>query len=272
MDDGKESKSGVDWQKLVTANWELINQQARRRFGDSTLAEEAALAVLDGLLQDGAKRMKSYQGRGVPRAFLAAVSWRLLEDFARSRFGRKRAPGWIRQLGGIWEKLYTLLCLERFDITDAVMAIAGDVEAKRTEEAAWTIRQRIEDCGSHQALEVDLDEEKLSGAESSVSPAQVEEQQKDELFRHLFLVLTDLPQERIEKESTKLARLNLSLTAEERLLLRLCFVDELSVTRAGEMLGINRFQAHGRIRRVLAKIRDELGRAGLDSELLELLR
>lgn len=263
----------IDWQRLVPASWELINRQAQRRFGATPLAEEAALAVMDGLLDNGARRLQSYRGRGTSRAFLAAVSWRLLEDFARKRYGRRQPPRWIRHLGGIWEKLYTLLCLERLDIMDAVMAISaasGAVQAQ-VEEAAWSIRQHITDCGAHQGLEVELDEQQVSAHQGAAAAEGAEVRQRRALFQQLFMVLTDLSPEQSAMESEKLAGLTFPLTPDERLLLRLCFVDELSVTQAGEMLGLNRFQAHGRLRRLLARIRDVFRRAGVDGELLELL-
>lgn len=263
----------IDWQRLVPASWELINRLAWRRFGKTPLAEEAALAVMDGLLDNGARRLQSYQGRGTPTAFLAAVSWHLLEDFARKRYGRRQPPRWIRHLGGMWEKLYTLLCLERLDIMDAVMAIGADSGAvqARAEEAAWAIRQQITDCGAHQGLEVELDEELVRAHQGAAVADGAETRQRRILFRQLFMALTDLSPGQNAMESEKLAGLIFPLAPDERLLLRLCFVDELSVTQAGEMLGLNRFQAHGRLRRLLARIRDVLRRAGLDGELLELL-
>ncbi|SHO42852.1 sigma factor-like helix-turn-helix DNA-binding protein [Desulfopila aestuarii] len=275
----KEETGSFGWKEKILANWELINRLARRRFGNSPLAEEAALRVLDQLMEKDADRLQSYTGKGEPAAFLAAVSWRLLEDFARSRFGRRRPPRWIRHLGGFWENLYTLLCLERVDIMEAIAMVSQRETAvfnAEVEEAAWAIRQQVRDCGAHQGLEVQFDEEETSAAKSSGGAgAQVEfleMKEKKELFAELFSALTALSEDRIEENAGRLSLLNIRLSTEERLLLRLCFCDDLPIARAGEMLGLNRHQVNGRLRRLLGRLRSELTAVGLDRELQELLR
>ena len=45
----------TDWKKQTLQHWDLINRLAQRRFGDSSLAEEAALFVCRALLQTGNK-------------------------------------------------------------------------------------------------------------------------------------------------------------------------------------------------------------------------
>jgi len=272
-------KAVVDWKETILSDWGLINRLAIRRFGHGSLAEEAALAVMNQLLENNGKRLQGYQGRSTVSAFLAAVSWRLLEDFARNRFGRKRPPLWIRHLGGIWLKLYTLLCLERIDIQEAVARISQGHEGDSTadhEEAAWIIRQQVLDCGSHQGLEVEIDEEQpvaSTGPENvGKQVEQIEDRERQELFQMVFHLLTDQPEETVERNLAALCSLNIQLSPEEKLLLKLCYHDTISVTRAGEMLGMNRHQAHGRMRRLLARLRDEFRRSGLDREILELLR
>ena len=43
------------------------------------------------------------------------------------------------------------------------------------------------------------------------------------------------------------------------------------MTEAGRMLGWNRFQVHGRLRRLLERLRRELARVGLEEEVRLLL-
>lgn len=268
-----------DWKEKILANWGLINRLAVRRFGDSPLAEEAALSVMNQLMEADGQRLHGYKGRAPFTAFLAAVSWRLLEDFSRRRFGRRRPPLWIRNLGGIWLQLYTLLCLERLNIMDAVALVRQQGTNDRDiepEDAAWTIRQQVLDCGSHQGLEVGYDDEQPSPAEAAcANPGEqvrrFENRERKELFRMLFATLTDTTDQAIEHSLTSLCSLTIHLTPEERLLLKLCYQDGLNVTRAGEMLGLNRHQAHGRLRRLLARLRDDFRRAGIDREIIELL-
>lgn len=269
----------VDWKEIILSNWGLINRLAVHRFGGGPLAEEAALAVMNQLLENDGERLSGYQGRATVTAFLAAVSWRLLEDFSRGRFGRKRPPLWIRHLGGIWLRLYRLLCLERRDVMEAVAGISqggSNESAAELEEAAWTIRQQVLDCGAHQGLEVELDENQpvpnVSGDNGGEQVRKVEIREREELFQMVFRLLTDAPKETVDRNMGALCRLKVQLSPEEKLLLKLCYHDTLSVTRAGEMLGLNRHQVHGRLRRLLERLRDDFQRSGLDREILELLR
>lgn len=54
----------------ILANWELINRLAVRRFGDGPLAEEAALSVMNQLIDNEGHRLRGYEGRGVSQVFL----------------------------------------------------------------------------------------------------------------------------------------------------------------------------------------------------------
>jgi RNA polymerase sigma factor (sigma-70 family) len=263
----------------IMEHWALLNRLAARRFGDRPLAEEAALYVMNQLLENDGQRLRSYSGRSSYTAFVASVSWRLLEDFSRKRFGRRRAPLWIRNLGGVWLRLYSMLCLERLDISEAVAVVTQSTTHSPDtdpEEAAWIIRQQVIDCGGHQGLEVAFDEERpagedVSGGNNGEQVYEVESRERKELFRMLFSILTATPDESVEQNLKLLCTLQVDLLPEEKLLLKLCYQDGLSVTRAGEMLGYNKHQVHGRLRRLLERLRHEFQQAGLAREIVELL-
>ncbi len=107
---------------------------AVRRFGEGVLAEEAALAVIDGLRADNWYRLTAYNEKATFATFIRTLTVRLLEDFARKRFGRVRPPLWVKTFGGIWEKLFTALCLERLPVTDAVeIVLQRQMGIKKTE-------------------------------------------------------------------------------------------------------------------------------------------
>lgn len=267
-----------DMKQRVVDNWEMINSLSRKRFGETPLAEEAALFAMNCLVDGDGRRLQGYGGKAPFAAFLASVTWRLLEDFSRKRYGRRRPPQWIQNLGGIWLRLFMLLCFERVSIEEAVQ-IAGQERTsshgEEPEDVAWKIREQVTDCGSHQGFEVSLDggeRETAHSAEAAAPPVSAEEKERKELFTRIFTALTDVDQGVVEKNLAALSSLSITLDPEEKLLLRLCYREGLNVARAGRMLGLNRHQAHGRLRRLLARIRKELEQAGLDRELIELLR
>ncbi len=141
---------------------------AARRFGEGVLAEEAALAVIDGLKADNWHRLRAYNEQATLTTFVRTLTVRLLEDFARKRFGRVRPPLWVKTFGGIWEKLFTALCLERLPVAEAVEIVLQrqtDAGKKEIESAAYDLLARIPDCGMHQGLEVAYEEENSSDGE-----------------------------------------------------------------------------------------------------------
>ncbi|HKJ64192.1 MAG TPA: hypothetical protein VJ969_02240, partial [Desulfopila sp.] len=99
--------------------------------------------------------MRAFNGRSSFATFLRSLTFRLLEDFSRRKFGRVQAPLWIRRLGGIWLLAYTLVCLERLSLADATQRCAqmpASPSASAIENICLQIKTRISGCGSHQRL------------------------------------------------------------------------------------------------------------------------
>ncbi len=266
----------TDWKEKALAHWETINSMAARRFGEGVLAEEAALAVFDGLNADNWHRLRAYNEKATFTTFIRTLTARLLEDFARTRFGRVRPPLWVKTLGGIWEKLFTALCLERLPLLDAVEVVLqrqSVIGEKEIESAAYDLLARISDCGTHQGLEVAYEENSSAGDQGEPIPDRsVEEQQKKELFEAVFQLVLGVKDFVVsETLLKKINQLKVSLSPEEKLLLKLCYQEGLGVAQAGEMLGMSRFQAHGKKRRLMARLKEEFERVGLDKDLRSLL-
>ena len=273
-----------DYKQEIAANWSLINRIAGRRFADRNLAEEAALYVLNQLEEDNCRRLHAFSGRAKLSTFIGSLTIRLLEDFSRKRFGRVRPPAWITALGGIWITLFQFLCLQRLSPVEAVETMKSRVAENRheqLEETAWTILEKVTNCGQHQGLEVSFDDagegrgdvrENLSDHQNNPEEY-VLAHEREILFELLFknLVTDEKAQSSVEQSFKALLDESIQISAEERLLLKLCFQDELSVTRAGKMLGLNVNQAHGKLRRLLARLRDEFDSAGIGRELREML-
>ncbi len=268
----------TNWKEKTLTHWDHINRLANRRFGRTVLAEEAALFVMEGLAEKDWQRVKSYSGRASFQTFLSSLSWRLLEDFARKRFGRVRPPLWIRKLGGIWPMLFDFLCLQRFPTREAVELVAerNMNQAKDViETAAYNILEQIPDCAKEQGKELSLEEEKEQHSTSSTPTpeALLEGKEKDCFLSGLFnMVVESKDKKRAGQGLEAVFNHDFSLTAEERLLLKLCYQDNLPVTRAGKALGLNRHQTHGRLRRLLGRLRKDLKQLGVEEDLRLLLK
>ncbi|RUM36807.1 MAG: hypothetical protein DSY50_01650 [Desulfobulbus sp.] len=272
------------FKKEITAHWTLINTLSNRRFGNSALAEEAALFVLNRLEEGNYRRLKKYSGKSKLSTFIASVSLRLLEDFSRKKFGRIRPPGWLNDLEGYWQILFHLLCLERFRVGDAVETVLSrnlNWSREEIETAAWSILERITSCGKHQGLEVSLVDagEGVNNGEGFSADVVGPEEQMLADERRAFLSL--LFHDTVENEQSIAGAHRFFFgqgmdeivkNPDDRLLLKLCYKEGLSVSRAGRLLGLNSNQAHGKLRRLLSHIREEFERAGISDEMRGLLQ
>ena len=264
------------WKEKALVHWDLINRLAVRRFGTVPLAEEAALFVMDSLAADSWKRLQAHSGKGSFKSYLASLSWRLPEDFSRKRFGRVRPPLWIKKLGGIWSLLFSLLCLERLSVSDAVESAScryPTSEKDAIEDAALSLLGRIPECGKQQGLEYSLDETEDAGNLKEYPEQLHEKDEQAHLFASLFDQLVGDEQDiQVPEKLSLLLREGIILTPEEQLILKLLYQDNVGVARAGTLLGLNRDQLNGRLRRLLARLRKDFQDMGLEEELLELLR
>jgi len=264
------------WKEQAMAHWEMINRLAVRRFGDVSLAEEAALFVMDSLALNSWKRLQAHGGKGSFKSYIASVSWRLLEDFSRKRYGRVRAPLWIQKLGGIWSLLFSLLCLERLSLSDSIenaFVRYPSLAKNSIEDDALTLLGRIPQCGKQQGFEQEFDESRSLDSSGRFPEQIVEKEEREHLFAALFgRLLGDDEGHTTPKKFSELFTGGLCLHPEERLLLKLLYQDTVGVRQAGTMLGLNRDQVNGRVRRLLARLRQEFQNMGLEEELLEYLR
>lgn len=261
------------FEKQAMAHWETINRLAGRRFPQAELAEEAALYVLDGLARDDWRRLRAFSGRSTLTTYITALTLRLLEDFARFRFGRIKPPAWVRRLGGLWLTLFRLLCLERYSPADAAALIGNrrpdQVEA--AEQAAYRLLGEIPDCGSRRCEQVELDEHDLppeTADDCSIQEHLFEEEERGRMFAVLGRLLFGDEKGAIDPRLLeRVASADIRLEPKERLLLTLCFRDGVAVAEAGRMLGWNRHQVHGRLRRLLDRLRHDFEAAGLAEPL-----
>ncbi|WP_161629816.1 sigma-70 family RNA polymerase sigma factor [Desulfogranum japonicum] len=265
------------WQETAMAEWKMINRLAMRRFPSEALAEEAALFVINGLAEDNWRRLRAFSGKSSAKTYIAALTHRLLEDFARKRFGRIKPPAWVHRLGGIWTTLFKLLCLERYTPDEAVAIIKNRQPASSAtlEHAAYTLLGEIPSCGEYRGEPAELVEEanpEQDSGQASSQQLELERQERAQLLTILgrMCLSIESPAE-TEAFVEKISELSFDLAPEETLLLQLCYRDGLSVAEAGRMLGLNRYQVHGRLRRLLERIRNTIRDAGLEKELRQLL-
>lgn len=271
---GKEQHGKNFLRHWLTGHWDLINRLAEKRFSDQLLAEEAALYVIDMLEKDDCRILSNYRGAAKLQTYFSVLVYNLLEDFSRKRFGRVRPPPWLKQLGGVWLMLYRLLCLERFSYLEATGQAADryrHLPSGQIENIADRILGQIPSCGSPQYLQESFDNHGQYGTAHVSAEKVIEEKERELLFRCLHDQFFGALSGRATRRAvSSLADCRIEFSGEERLLLKLRHMEGLSVTEAGKKLGLNRFQAHGKLRRLYARIRLTFEEAGT-AEALRLM-
>ncbi|MBF0183449.1 MAG: hypothetical protein HQM06_03535 [Magnetococcales bacterium] len=281
------SQAVHDFRELFLQQWQRLETLATRRFADANLADEAMLYTQEAMSRNDWGPLRAYEGRATASfaTFFTQVAWRMLEDFARSRFGRVHVPQWVNEQGPLLGEIYRLLCLERLPVLHVVEYLHHTAPGKRSEATIWaairTILKQATDCGKGAVAEVATENElldDLAGPGNTLHRLSPEErkiaQQREEVMRalHRFLVQGE------EKEQGSASRAVLdkiravlSLSSEERLMLKMLYQDGMEVEAAARMLGLNNNQFYGRQRRLLARIRKALEQAGLSETIHGLL-
>lgn len=132
------------------------------------------------------------------------------------------------------------------------------------EKMAEEILGRIVDCAMPQIEHTDIHPELTAGDTPFSKTSKTEEKVISQVLSHIFGETIS----RQQKDAfEKLFTVRLDLQPAEQLLLKLCYRDGVSQVDAGKILGLNRFQINGRIRRTLDKIRSAFTEAGLADEL-----
>lgn len=272
----QEQKQHQYFKRWVVEHWGLVDRLAQRRFASESLSQEAALFVMDRLEKDDWQLLRGYRGSARLKTYFSTAVYNLLEDFARNKFGRVRPPSWLKKLGGIWLLLYRMMCLERFTFSEAVHLAADRYQhlgRDQIELMAERILGEIPNCGKAQHQEVSLDEQQHGAVSAPGSGQEIAEEKERErimkgLHDHFFGPDPDLSR---SKALFELLGCQVDLKGDERLLLTLCHVEGLSVAAAGNKLGLNRFQAHGKLRRLYDRLRKAFESAGCSEELRLLL-
>ncbi|MEO0972419.1 MAG: hypothetical protein AAFX85_04930 [Pseudomonadota bacterium] len=190
----------------------------------------------------------------------------------------------MRRLGGMWLRIYELLCLQRVPLESVVELVASRyaVPAGEARRAAREVKGRIPDCGAYVG-EYPADDSSEGERAPDATPLGVEEALMAEAMQTLVAVVASTLQDENatpEADVFPKARLagaaralddELQLAPSDRLLLKLVYRDNVSLPRAAKLLGLHPQKARRQHKALLQRIRAVLSRWGLDAQSLESL-
>lgn len=254
---------------------------ATRRFNEGVLAEEAVTYVVEGLSADEWARCRAFRGTSKPSTFLYSLASNLIEEFSRQRFGRPRPPSWLQAQGETWVRMWKMLCLERQLLPSILDKLSGTMESGLLTDIARTIKARMPNCGvsamDHESME---DVTSISDAQQDgdgVANA-AESAEVAEVILLLRSVVDDEPAEDHFSEDARASaagcaaenssafvrlREQLALSDDEKLLLKMIFVEGFSKSAASRALGLLPHQAGRIANSALQRIGDALRNCGL---------
>jgi len=224
----------------------IINFIAARHRLDPTEREDFGSYVTFKLIEDDYRRIRQFRGESRLETYLNVVVQRLFLDFRAERWGKWRPSVRARALGKpavLVERLLYRDGLFRNEILQTLGQHGVHLEADAFEELVQKIpcRPRRFEVGfeSLAAISEAVDRGALTDGERSITAQRVE---------------------------VALCGALRVLTAEDRVILKLRFLDGCTVKEIAASLGCSERPLYPRLRRLFRKLRDALERQGVDRE------
>ncbi len=280
------------WKDLVFDKQFLskVDQLTLKRFGNVAIAEECSTYVIETLSKDNWERCEKYQGLSKPTTFLYSILVNIIEEFSRKKYGRPRPPVWLKNQGDLWVSLWRSLCLERQLIPSIIDRYsAKGIDKELITQAITVIKAKIPNCG-HDTVnpfssECTEDFESIAGTDdlSPSSECFLFEQHAGTLFHSMLQsILADeadiqhlsdvaqKPHKLSEDQKAKLiaVRESLKLTDQEKILIRMVYVDGISKSKAARVLNIPSHQGGKIVNSILSRIREVFEHSNLDIDSL----
>lgn len=258
----------------------VIERLSRRRFHEGVLAEEASTYVIEQLSENNWQKCLAFQGKSQAQTFLHSLVLQLLEEFSRKRFGRPRPPAWLQRQGDLWVRVWKQLCIER----QSKQAVTEQFSTQQQRSLnvinniIRTIKARIPHCGQQSIEQVELSEDN-----SPIDNSSDETSRRDQyLVGEILLFLRSIEQSNLSEQSTVLSQDNASdsntaqhieklrqdiqLSAQEKLLLRMIYIDGLNKKAASSALGMREYQAGRIVAKALARIQEAIKQYEIDMD------
>jgi len=255
----------------------ILDKKAEKTFvDDSATQEEAVSYVLEKLSEDSWAMCKKHQGLVSPEAYLMTLCSNLLVEFSRKKYGRARPPEWLKRQGAFWITLWQELCLKRADETLVLERHrnSGEREASSIEIIIRTIKAKLPWCGvSNRPESVDDDSstDKNIAQDEATIEANLHRDRYDQFLLIAQLMLGDEASQTnvLVNEQENITRLvqSLDLSAEERLMLRMHYVDGLSHSAIARKLNVAKHIPVRQNKKVLQRLLALLEEHGIELDI-----
>lgn len=255
-----------------------LNRKAAKTFaGDTTAQEEAVSYALERLSQDDWAMCKQHSGLVSPSAYLMTLCSRLFIEYARKQDGRPRPPEWLKREGPFWETLWRELCMQRDSVelvTQRHLA-SGQRDLNSIRLIIRTIKAKLPWCGVANRPESRDDEhfneqDELAHSTSMGIDQDYQRQHFEQFLSiaHLILggELDQVPLSGAQAETITQVVKGLQLSSQERLMLRMHYVDGLSHSAVARKLNVAKHIPVRQNKKILQRLINELQRCGIEMQ------
>ena len=235
----------------------IVERVCRRANVVGADVEDFASVVKIALIENDYAILRGYEGRAPLAAFLAVIIQRLLADEWIRTLGRWRPSAQARRLGDAAVMIEKLVRREQRPV-DAVLPIVRAVDPSMTRARIEEIAAQLpEQVRRPRAVELDDDVADVAVAHDTADAGVLEGDARRMAARAATVVRSTMQ----------------SLDAEDRLILRFRFVDNLGIADIARMLQLPQRPLYRRIEALLTRLRGALTNADIKGEdLPELLR
>ncbi len=234
----------------------LIERISMKRFSEDHLAHECYSYILSQLEKDDCNRIRKFRGESKLTTFLHTVINKLAIDFVRHKFGRKRFPKPVSNLGTFAEHVFDLVCWKEFSYEEAFAIIScnGGFPGSYQDFLRKTDPIRDIPCNKKEK------EKTFSGFD--IDAVSLEDAEVDEA-NPLELLLENLEDEKRIRAVRVLKAEIQSLSEEDRILFKLRFESDLSYEKASKVLGISVAKVKRRLNKMMIRLKKALLKEGI---------
>jgi hypothetical protein len=235
-----------DAKQLVFDQWQFLSRLAERRFpNDDNMAQEALLFVLGKLEVDQWKRVRAWEGQGAFHTFLAVLTARLMTDYTRSKYGHHRTPTWVnRKNDPVWTKAYQLIIFQKYSRLDAIEILMASYRGRQR----WYFEEMVATVLANnnrpvRAIESQVPFDAVEYMSAFEAPENTSNISQKVLLEAVIEYLSN-DEDSQDNENQEVQRLlsllniELSLSEEDKLLLRMRYCDGMTIAAITKALNL----------------------------------
>ncbi len=231
-----------------------IETICKRHFANENEQNESFVFIIDSLKADNFRRLRAYKGKSQLTTYIYSLVNKIVVDYRRKTYGRRRIPAGVAKLGKWAEAVYRLVCWQKFTFDDAYdFLLVEDLFNGPYEQYLKAIVPiREAPCRENPSFQ-SLDEEVSGASENPHNPD----------ANPLEALIDKLDHNRRGKALKIIQATTTAFSQEDQLLIRLVYASEQPVTSVAKMIGRSVSSVRRRLKRLLNQYREQLLAEGI---------